>query len=120
MRRVRDRIDREYALPVDLDALARAAGLPPRELTGQFRSVYGTSPYAYLGARRAERARTLLHHVDGVPPATLHRLVGAPSRAVFDADFRALTGVPAARYARPGTGPAPDRPAAGAGVSTAR
>ncbi|QNS07957.1 helix-turn-helix domain-containing protein [Streptomyces xanthii] len=92
MRRVRDRIDREYARPLDVEALARAADLPPRELTRQFRLAYGTSPYAYLGARRAERATVLLHRTD-VPAAELHRLVGAPTRGVHDRWVRARSAV---------------------------
>ncbi|MER5201723.1 hypothetical protein [Streptomyces sp. NPDC002825] len=62
MRRVRDRIDREYARPLDVLELAREADLPPRFLTRQFRRAYGASPYDYLLTRRAERARTLRLH----------------------------------------------------------
>ncbi|WP_307804860.1 hypothetical protein [Streptomyces sp. VRA16 Mangrove soil] len=57
LRRVRDRIDREYALPLDVLALAAAAGMTPGELSAGFRRAYGRSPYAYVQARRAERAR---------------------------------------------------------------
>ncbi|WP_418958217.1 hypothetical protein [Streptomyces tritici] len=57
LRRVRDRIDREYARPLDVEALARAAGMAPRPLSSSFREAYGLSPYAYVTARRAERAR---------------------------------------------------------------
>ncbi|MGY1456465.1 hypothetical protein [Streptomyces sp. SS8] len=56
MRRVRDRIDREYARPLDVEALAREAGVPVAHLGRWFRLAYGRSPYAYLTARRAERA----------------------------------------------------------------
>ncbi|MEU6619425.1 AraC family transcriptional regulator [Streptomyces litmocidini] len=59
MRRVRDRIDREYARPLDVLELARAANLPPALLSRRFRLAYGASPYDYLLTRRAERARTL-------------------------------------------------------------
>ncbi|MFE7513077.1 hypothetical protein ACFU8I_17935 [Streptomyces sp. NPDC057540] len=62
MRRVRDRIDREYARPLDVLALARAADLPPALLTRRFRQAYGAAPYDYLLTRRAERARTLRLH----------------------------------------------------------
>ncbi|WP_435848859.1 AraC family transcriptional regulator [Streptomyces lavendulae] len=61
LRRVRDRIDREYARPLDVEALARGAGLPAGELSRRFRLAYGLSPYAYLLARRVERATVLLH-----------------------------------------------------------
>ena len=56
LRRVRDRIDREHALPFDVVALARAVDMPAGRLSREFRSAYGMSPYAYLVARRAERA----------------------------------------------------------------
>ncbi|GAA3265604.1 AraC family transcriptional regulator [Streptomyces lavendulae] len=61
LRRVRDRIDREYARPLDVEALARDAGLPAGDLGRRFRLAYGLSPYAYLLARRAERATAPLH-----------------------------------------------------------
>ncbi|AUG76167.1 Transcriptional regulator [Kitasatospora sp. MMS16-BH015] len=56
LRRVRDRIDREYAQPLDVVALARDAGLAAGYLSRQFRAAYGDSPYGYLTRRRAERA----------------------------------------------------------------
>ncbi|ROP39374.1 hypothetical protein EDD40_4760 [Saccharothrix texasensis] len=56
LRRVRDRIDRDLARPLDVLALARAAGIPAGRLSREFRSAYGRSPYSYLVARRAERA----------------------------------------------------------------
>ena len=57
LRRVRDRIDREYAQPLDVEALARDADMAAGQLSRQFRLAYGASPYAYLKARRIERAR---------------------------------------------------------------
>ncbi|GAA1146546.1 AraC-like DNA-binding protein [Kitasatospora gansuensis] len=74
LRRVRDRIDREHTQPLDVLALARDADLAAGDLSRQFRLAYGASPYAYLTARRAERARTLLHHREA-PPA---RAVSVP------------------------------------------
>ncbi|MFF8380482.1 hypothetical protein ACF07V_30610 [Streptomyces sp. NPDC015661] len=65
LRRVRDRIDREYARPLDVLELARDADLPPALLTRQFRLAYGSAPYDYLLSRRAERARTLRLHGAG-------------------------------------------------------
>ncbi len=62
LRRVRDRIDREYARPLDVLELARGAGMAAGLLSRQFRVAYGDSPYGYLLSRRAERARTLLLH----------------------------------------------------------
>jgi AraC-like DNA-binding protein len=60
LRRVRDRIDRDLARPLDVLALARAADLPAGLLSREFRRAYGKSPYAYLVARRAERASHLV------------------------------------------------------------
>ncbi|MEU1512907.1 hypothetical protein ABZ490_12205 [Streptomyces sp. NPDC005811] len=57
LRRVRDRIDREYARPLDVLALAVAADLAAGLLSREFTLAYGASPYAYLLKRRAERAR---------------------------------------------------------------
>ncbi|MEU8773284.1 hypothetical protein [Streptomyces sp. NPDC048606] len=62
LRRVRDRIDREHARPLDVEALARAADMAPRHLTRLFRLAYGAQPHAYLLARRAERAATAARH----------------------------------------------------------
>ncbi len=62
LRRVRDRIDREYARPLDVLELARGADMAAGLLSRRFRTAYGASPYGYLLERRAERARTLLLH----------------------------------------------------------
>ena len=59
LRRVRDRIDREYAQPLDVEALARGANMSAGHLSRQFRLAYGESPYAYLMTRRIERAMAL-------------------------------------------------------------
>src|SRR3989442_12730590 len=60
LRRVRDRIDREYAQPLDVEALARGAHMSAGHLSRQFRLAYGASPYSYLMTRRIERAIALL------------------------------------------------------------
>ncbi|WP_255796003.1 helix-turn-helix transcriptional regulator, partial [Mycobacteroides abscessus] len=60
LRRVRDRIDREYAQPLNVEALAREAHMSARHLSRQFKSAYGESPYSYLMTRRIERAMMLL------------------------------------------------------------
>ena len=64
LRRVRDRIDREYAQPLDIEALARGAHMSAGHLSRQFRLAYGESPYAYLMTRRIERAMALLRRGD--------------------------------------------------------
>jgi AraC-like DNA-binding protein len=64
LRRVRDRIDREYAQPLDVEALARDVNMSAGHLSRQFRLAYGESPYAYLMTRRIERATALPRHGD--------------------------------------------------------
>jgi AraC-like DNA-binding protein len=59
LRRVRDRIDREYAQPLNVEALARGVNMPAGHLSRQFRLAYGASPYTYLMTRRIERATAL-------------------------------------------------------------
>src|SRR5918993_1207749 len=80
LRRVRDRIDREYAQPLDVEALARGAHMSAGHFSRQFRLAYGESPYAYLMTRRVERAMALLRRGDlrftelvGVPPSVYRR-----------------------------------------------
>ena len=60
LRRVRDRIDRAYAQPLDVDALARGVHMSAGHLTRQFKLAFGESPYSYLMTRRIERAMALL------------------------------------------------------------
>ncbi|HPV81321.1 MAG TPA: helix-turn-helix transcriptional regulator, partial [Dermatophilaceae bacterium] len=64
LRKVRDRIDRDYAQPLDVDALARGAHLSAGHLSRAFKAAYGESPYSYLMTRRIERAKTLLRRGD--------------------------------------------------------
>src|SRR5712671_2492174 len=64
LRRVRDRMDREYAKPLDVEALARGANMSAGHLSRQFRLAYGESPYSYLMTRRIERAMALLRSSD--------------------------------------------------------
>ena len=64
LRRVRDRIDREYAQPLDVEALARDAHMSAGHFSRRFRLAYGESPYSYLMTRRIERAMALLRRGD--------------------------------------------------------
>ena len=64
LRRVRDRIDREYAQPLDVEALARGAHMSAGHLSREFKLAYGESPYSYLMTRRIERAMALLRRGD--------------------------------------------------------
>ncbi|NBM14376.1 helix-turn-helix transcriptional regulator [Streptomyces sp. GC420] len=99
LRRVRDRIDREYARPLDVEALARDAGMPPGHLGRQFRLAYGASPYAYLTARRVERAMALLRH-GGLSETEVCRAVGCSSPAVLSTRFTELAGMSPSAYRR--------------------
>ncbi|HXU97501.1 MAG TPA: AraC family transcriptional regulator, partial [Jiangellaceae bacterium] len=60
LRRVRDRIDREYAQPLDVEALARGVNMSVGHLSREFRLAFGESPYSYLMTRRIERAMAML------------------------------------------------------------
>ncbi|MER5281264.1 AraC family transcriptional regulator [Streptomyces sp. NPDC002809] len=105
LRRVRDRIDREYAQPLNVETLARGAGVPAGHLSRQFRLAYGRSPYAYLMARRVERAAALLRH--GRPSvAETCRAVGCPSPGILRSHFTELVGVPPHVYRHRATGTA--------------
>ena len=64
LRRVRDRIDRDYAQPLDVEALAKGVNMSAGHLSRQFRRAYGESPYSYLMTRRIERAKALLRRGD--------------------------------------------------------
>ncbi|WP_374984538.1 helix-turn-helix transcriptional regulator [Streptomyces fradiae] len=105
LRRVRDRIDREYARPLDVVALARDAGVPAGQLSRRFRAAYGRSPYGYLMARRIERATALLRRGDlGVAEVAL--AVGCTSLPAFTARFTGLVGVSPALFRFGATGTA--------------
>ncbi|MEU5656781.1 AraC family transcriptional regulator [Streptomyces sp. NPDC047737] len=97
LRRVRDRMDREYAQPLDVEALGRDANMAAGHLSRLFRIAYGRSPYAYLMARRIEHATALLRRGD-VGGGEVWCTVGCASQTVFDARFRELTGVPPGEY----------------------
>ena len=64
LRRARDLMDREYARPLDVTALARAALMSTAHFSRQFRAAYGETPYVYLMTRRIERAKALLRRGD--------------------------------------------------------
>ncbi|HIY67093.1 MAG TPA: AraC family transcriptional regulator, partial [Candidatus Agrococcus pullicola] len=64
LRKVRDRIDREYAHPLDVQALAEGVNMSAGYLSREFKRAYGESPYSYLMTRRIERAMTLLRFDD--------------------------------------------------------
>jgi AraC-like DNA-binding protein len=99
LRRVRDRIDREYALPLDVEALARGAHMSAGHLSRQFRLAYGEPPYSYLMTRRIERAMALLRRGDmSVTDACF--AVGCQSLGTFSTRFTELVGVSPNEYRR--------------------
>jgi AraC-like DNA-binding protein len=93
LRRVRDRIDREYAQPLDVEALARGAHMSAGHLSRQFRLAYGESPYSYLMTRRIERAMALLRRGD-LSVTDVCFAVGCSSLGTFSTRFTELVGVP--------------------------
>ncbi|MFI7352993.1 helix-turn-helix transcriptional regulator [Streptomyces avidinii] len=105
LRRVRDRLDREYARPLDVEELARAAGMAAGHLGRRFRLAYGASPYAYLTGRRIERAKALLRAGD-LGPAEVGRAVGCATPGIFGARFTELVGMAPGAYARTARRPA--------------
>ncbi len=93
LRRVRDRIDREYAQPLDVEALARGVHMSAGHLSRQFRQAYGESPYSYLMTRRIERAMALLRRGD-MSVTEVCFAVGCSSLGTFTTRFTELVGVP--------------------------
>ncbi|UQN15150.1 helix-turn-helix transcriptional regulator [Gulosibacter sp. ACHW.36C] len=99
MRRIRDRIDREYARPLNVDALAHGANMSGRHLAREFKRVFGETPYSYLMTRRVERAMTLLRRGDlNVTEVCFE--VGFSSLGTFSTRFTELVGMSPSRYAR--------------------
>jgi transcriptional regulator GlxA family with amidase domain len=103
LRRVRDRIDREYAQPLDVEALARGVNLSAGHLSRRFRLAYGESPYGYLMTRRIERAMALLRRGD-LSVTEVCFAVGCSSLGTFSTRFTELVGVPPSVYRREATG----------------
>jgi AraC-like DNA-binding protein len=103
LRRVRDRIDREYAQPLDVEALARGVHMSAGHLSREFRLAYGESPYAYLMTRRIERAMALLRRGD-MSVTDICFAVGCSSLGTFSTRFTELVGMPPSAYRRNATG----------------
>ena len=101
LRRVRDRIDREYAQPLDVEALARGVHMSAGHLSRQFRLAYGESPYSYLMTRRIERAMALLRRGD-LSVTEICFEVGCASLGTFTTRFTELVGMPPGAYRRQG------------------
>ena len=99
LRRARDAMDRDYAQPLDVAALARVALMSPSHFTRQFRAAYGESPYSYLMTRRIERAMTLLRRGDRSVTEVCFA-VGCASLGTFSTRFAELVGMPPSAYRR--------------------
>src|SRR6478752_6784698 len=99
LRRVRDRMDREYAQPLDVEALARGVHMSAGHLSREFRLAYGESPYSYLMTRRIERAMALLRRGD-MSVTDVCFAVGCSSLGTFSTRFTELVGVPPSVYRR--------------------
>ena len=99
LRRVRDRIDREYAQPLNVEALARGVHMSAGHLSREFRLAYGESPYGYLMTRRIERAMALLRRGD-LSVTEVCFAVGCQSLGTFSTRFTELVGMPPSAYRR--------------------
>ena len=99
LRRVRDRIDREYAQPLDVEALARGVHMSAGHLSRQFKLAYGEAPYSYLMTRRIERAMALLRRGD-LSVTEVCFVVGCSSLGTFSTRFTELVGVSPSVYRR--------------------
>jgi AraC-like DNA-binding protein len=97
LRRVRDRMDREYAQPLDVEALARDAHMSAGHFSREFRRAYGESPYSYLMTRRIERAMALLRRGD-LSVTEICFEVGCSSLGTFSTRFTELVGMPPSTY----------------------
>jgi AraC-like DNA-binding protein len=96
LRRARDLMDREYAQPLDVPAMARVALMSPAHFSRKFRATYGETPYSYLMTRRIERAKALLRQGVSVTDACM--AVGCTSLGSFSSRFTEIVGETPSRY----------------------
>ncbi|MFD3484160.1 helix-turn-helix domain-containing protein [Streptomyces sp. NPDC058665] len=97
MLRVRDAMDRDYAQPLDVPALARIAHVSQAHFTRTFRATFGETPHRYLQRRRVERAMFLLRETDRAVTDICYE-VGFSSPATFSRTFRDIVGRPPRTY----------------------
>lgn len=97
LRRVRDRMDRDYTEPLDVERLARDIGMSAGHLSRQFKKAYGESPYSYLMTRRIERAMALLRRGD-MSVTDVCFAVGCSSLGTFSTRFSELVGMSPSEY----------------------
>lgn len=103
LRRARDRIDREYAQPLDVETLAHGVHMSGGHFSRAFRLAYGESPYSYLMTRRIERAMALLRRAD-LSVTEVCFEVGCASLGTFSTRFTELVGMPPGAYRRAAAG----------------
>lgn len=96
LRRARDHVDRNYAQPLDVPAMARTALMSPAHFSRKFRAAYGETPYSYLMTRRIERAKALLRQGASVTDTCM--AVGCTSLGSFSSRFTELVGVTPSQY----------------------
>jgi transcriptional regulator GlxA family with amidase domain len=96
LRRARDLMDRDFAQPLDVPALARAALMSPAHFSRCFRAAYGETPYTYLMTRRIERAKALLRQGSSVTDACF--AVGCTSLGSFSSRFSEVVGETPSQY----------------------
>jgi AraC-like DNA-binding protein len=96
LRRARDFIDREYAQPLDVPAIASAAIMSPAHFSRKFRAAYGETPYTYLMTRRMERAKAFLRQGMSVTDTCV--AVGCASLGSFSSRFTEIVGETPSRY----------------------
>jgi len=96
LRRARDRMDRDFAEPLDVPALAREAYMSPSHFARQFKTAYGETPYSYLMTRRIERAKAFLRQ--GMSVTDTCMTVGCTSLGSFSSRFTEIVGEPPSQY----------------------
>jgi transcriptional regulator GlxA family with amidase domain len=96
LRRARDLIDRNYAEPLDVPAIARAALMSPAHFSRKFRAAYGETPYTYLMTRRIERAKAFLRQGMSVTDTCI--AVGCTSLGSFSTRFTEIVGEAPSQY----------------------
>jgi AraC-like DNA-binding protein len=96
LRRARDFMDRNYADPLDVPAMARTALMSPAHFSRKFRAAYGETPYSYLMTRRIERAKALLRQGQSVTDTCV--AVGCTSLGSFSSRFTAIVGETPSQY----------------------
>ena len=110
LRRAKDRMDREYAQPLDVESLARDVHMSAGHFSRRFKLAYGESPYSYLMTRRIERAMALLRK-GGLSVTEVCFAVGCSSLGTFSTRFSELVGMPPSAYKQEAENHTPGIPA---------